>query len=140
LAEYRDLYHGIRQVGGDVAAVAVDQPKSSAAVREELKLPYPILCDTQRTLVKSWGVYNEKEKGGIAETSVFVVDHGGVVRLASIDTMTSRVPAAALLEFLQTGMPESKTAPVRKNLKLDLGNLWRAVRNLIRFKMRSPRT
>ena len=140
MAEYRDLYDGIRQAGADVAAVAVDQPKSSAAVREELKLPYPILCDTQRTLVKSWGVYNEKEKGGIAETSVFVIDRAGVVRLASIDTMTSRVPAAAVLDFLQNQMLESQSAPARKNLQLDLGNLARAVRNVIRFKIQSPRS
>jgi peroxiredoxin len=140
LAEYRDLYDRICQTGADVAAVAVDQPKSSASVRDELKLPFPILCDIQRTLVKSWGVHNETEKGGIAETSVFVVDPAGVVRLASVDTMTSRVPAAGVLEFLQNGMPESKMSPARENLKLDLGNLWRAVRNVFRFKIRSPRS
>lgn len=123
-----------------MAAVAVDQPKSSAAVRDELKLPFPILCDTQRTLVKSWGIYNEKEKGGIAEPSVFVVDRAGVMRLASVDSMASRVPAAAVLEFLQNSMPESKTAPTRKSLKLQLGNLARAVRNSMRFKTPSPRS
>lgn len=139
MAEYRDLYDGIRQAGADVAAVAVDQPKSSAAVREELKLAYPILCDTRRTMVQSWGVFNEKEKGGIAEAAVFVVERGGVLRLASVDSMTARVPAAAVLEFLQNGMP-SDSAPARTGLKLSLGSLGRAVRNAIRFKIRSPRT
>jgi peroxiredoxin len=138
LAEYRDLYDRIRGAGADLAAVAVDQPRSSAAIRNELKLPYMILCDTKRTLVRSWGVFNEKEKGGIAETSVFVVDRGGIVRLASVDTMTSRVPAATVLKFLESGMPDSDASPARKNLKLHLGTLARAIRNVIRFKIRSP--
>ena len=137
MAEYRELYSEIRKTGADIAAVAVDPPKSSAAVRQQLALPFPILCDTQRAIVRAWGVFNAEEKGGIAKPAVFVVDRTGIVRLASVDTMTSRVSAADLLVSLRAGISVSTPNPPRTNLKLRLANLYRAVHNAIKFRARS---
>lgn len=121
-----------------MAAVAVDPPKSSAAVRKQLALPFPVLCDTKREIVKPWGVFNSAEKGGIAEAAVFIVDREGILRFVSIDTMTARVSGATVLEYLRAGMPESSDGLPRNKLKLDLKDLWRAVRNAIKFHIRSP--
>jgi peroxiredoxin len=138
LAEYRDLYAEIRRAGAELAGVAVDPPNGSEGLRRQLDLPFTILCDTKRQIVRSWGVLNSKEKGGIAEAAVFVVDRDGIVRFVSIDTMTARMPAAAILEFLRTGMPEVSANPPRKLLSLGFVNLLRAIRNLIKYGFRTP--
>jgi peroxiredoxin len=138
LAEYRGLYAEIRRAGADVAGVAVDAPKSSEAVRQQLDLPFTILCDTKRQIVRPWGVFNSKEKGGIAEAAVFIIDRGGIVRFASIDTMSARVPSAAILDFLRAGMPKLSANPPRKSLSLDFANVFRGVRNLIKHGIRTP--
>jgi peroxiredoxin len=138
LAEYRDLYGEIRKAGADLAAVAVDAPASSEGIRRQLHLPFTILCDTQRKIVRPWGVFNSKEKGGIAEAAVFVVDRGGIFRLISIDTMSARVPAGTVLEFLRAGMPSSSANPPRKSRFPGMTNALRGIRNAIKYGIRSP--
>jgi len=138
LAEYRDLYGKIRKAGADVVGVAVDSPRSSEALRQQLGLPFRILCDTHRKIVKPWGVFNPREKGGIAEAAVFVVDQDGIFRLVSIDTISARVPAAAVLEFLRAGMPQSSPNPPRKSAFPGIANALRGIRNAVKYGIRSP--
>ena len=57
-----------------LAAVSVDTPERSAALAEQLGLPFSLLCDPAREAVRAFGVLNEKEKGGIAYPSTFVLD------------------------------------------------------------------
>jgi thioredoxin-dependent peroxiredoxin len=103
LAEYREHYADFQQAGVDLAAVSVDEPEKSEGVRQWLKLPFPILCDTNRALVTAWGVLNEKERGGIAIPSIFVVDRDLSVRFASVDRMAARVPASAVADIARSG-------------------------------------
>jgi hypothetical protein len=101
-------------------------------------LPFPILCDSQRAIVKAWGVFNAEERGGIAIPAVLVVDRSGIVRFASVDSMTSRISAKDILGYLQAGMPNATVNPPRTRLRLQLGNLFRAVHNAIKSRIRSP--
>ena len=48
MAEYRNRYEEIRKAGADVAALSVDSPETSAKLRSELRLPFPILSDPER--------------------------------------------------------------------------------------------
>lgn len=140
MAEYRDRYESIRKAGADIAAVAVDEPAPSEAVRQELGLPFPILCDTRRELITAWGLLNAGEKGGIAKPAVFVIDRERRVRFRSVDRDAVRVPAGAVLEFLLSGM--AKTMPERglRRLAIPLFADWfRALRNTVRFGLRSPK-
>ncbi|MGH9395615.1 MAG: hypothetical protein ACRD18_02020, partial [Terriglobia bacterium] len=70
----------------------------------------PILCDTQRGVVTAWGILNEKERGGIAVPSVFIIDRDLQVRFASVDRMAARVPASAVANFLISGMQPARAA------------------------------
>ena len=81
-------------------AVCVDPPIKSEAVRRELRLPFPILCDTQRRVIKDWGIYNPKEKGGIAKPAVFVIDRDRTVQYAKVDDVATRVPASEIVRIL----------------------------------------
>jgi peroxiredoxin len=134
LAEYGDIYPRIRESGTDLAAVAVDSPAISESVRQQLRLPFPILCDTERRVIREWGILNEKEGGGIAVPSVFVLDTDRRIRFQSIDSTTARVPAAAVLNFLSSGRHPVPSQELRKTIVP--GPLWfgRALRNQYRSR------
>ena len=82
MADYREHYLEIRSAGASVVAISVDAPDESEALRVHLSLPFPILCDTERRVVRDWGIYNSREKGGIAQPAVFIIDPSQVVRYA----------------------------------------------------------
>lgn len=136
MADYRDQEAAIRAAGAKLAAIAVDGPEKSQAVRDELHLSFPTLWDSHRRVVREWGVYNAHEKGGIAKPAVFILDPGRVVRYVSVDEVASRVPASEIVRLLSArdGVP----APQRRRLIPRPGNFFRAVRNSIHFGVRQP--
>jgi peroxiredoxin len=132
LADYRDLYSSLRAVGADLAAVSVDAPEKSESVRRELRLPYPILSDSQRRVVREWGIYNPREKGGIAKPAVFILSPDRTVRFASIDQVASRVPAAKILRRLSE-QGAGEVAAGRRTILPSPATFLRAIRNALRM-------
>jgi peroxiredoxin len=129
LADYREHYLAIRTAGASVAAVSVDAPEKSEALRVQLSLPFPILCDTEHCIIRDWGIYNSREKGGIAKPAVFIIDPSHVVRYAAVDAVVRRVPAAGIVSLLQDAV---KTQPVRRRIHVPLLSEWiSAIRNNI---------
>ena len=127
MADYREHYAEIRAAGASVAAVSVDAPRESEALRVQLALPFPILCDTGRRVVREWGIYNSKERGGIAKPAVFLIDPSGKVRYAAVDTVVKRVPASEIVSLLQN---DGKSSPVRRRLSIPRFSDWiGAIRN-----------
>lgn len=135
MAEYRDCYDEIRSVGANLAAASVDPLGASESVRRELALPFIILCDTHRRVIQDWDIYNAREKGGIAKPAVFILDPGRVVRFASVDSVSVRVPAAEVAAYLRSAR---KDAPARKFQLPHARNFFEATRNSIRFGIKSP--
>jgi peroxiredoxin len=140
LAEYRDRYDEIRPSGANVAALSVDEPARSEAVRQELRLPFAILCDTARKVVTEWGLLNPREKGGIARPAVFVIDRDMRVLFASLDNDATRVPTDTVVGFLLSGKPAGPLQARRSLVIPRLTDWSRAIRNTLRFGMRSPKT
>ncbi len=136
MADYREQEPSIHAGGAKLAAISVDSPEKSQAVRDEFHLDFPILCDSHRRVVREWGVYNAREKGGIAKPAVFILDPDRVVRYASVDEVASRIPAAEIVRVLSArdGIP----APQRRRLVPRPGNFFRAMRNSMHFGMREP--
>jgi peroxiredoxin len=126
LAEYREHYQRIRAAGASLVAVSVDAPEKSEAVRQELHLPFPILCDTERRVVQDWDVYNAGEKGGIAKPAVFVVKGDRTVRFGAVDSVSTRVPPSEIARLLETPEP---LEPRRKLYIPRLVEWFRAIRN-----------
>lgn len=117
-------------------AISVDSPSISDALRRQLRLPFPILCDTQRRVLREWNILNEEERGGIAKPSVFIIDPDGVIRFQSIDRTATRVPAATVVNFLFTGMRTMPSQPRRKKIIPGLISFYRALRNNAYFAFR----
>lgn len=134
MADYREHDAAIRAAGAKLIALSVDAPEKSQAVRDELRLPFTILCDTQRTVVRQWGVYNAREKGGIAKPAVFIIDPGRIVRCVSVDEVASRVPASEIVRALGAGNQIS--ASPRRAVIPRPGNFFSAARNSIHFGIR----
>jgi len=137
LADYHEHYGEIRATGASVAAISVDPPEKSEAVRQELHLPFPILSDMKRCVVQQWDIYNAREKGGIAKPAVFIIERDRSVRYHSIDTTSMRVPASEIVRVLQT--KEEARSARRKPYFPRLADFTRAIRNAMRFGIRSPR-
>ena len=131
MAEYRDSYESLRAAGANLVAVSVDAPEKSESVRRESQLPFPILSDRQRCVVKDWDIYNSGEKGGIAKPAVFILSPDLTVRFVSVDEVASRVPASEILRFLSE---EGQGAPVnRKSIVPGPATFFRAARSALRL-------
>ena len=140
MAEYRDVWQKIRGAGADLAAITVDPPERADAVRRQLQLNFPILCDTKREVVRAWNVFEPEQFGGIAKPAVFVVDRDRRVRFASVDREAVRVPAATGADFVASGMRAGETEPKRRFALPGIGDFARATRNVLRFGMRAPKS
>ena len=102
MAEFRDLSDDFRGLGVQIAALAVDSPERSDRVRRQYELPFPILCDTQKEVVRAWGLFNAEEKGGIAVPAVLLLGRDRRIRSIMIEGVATRVHAADLLKFLRS--------------------------------------
>jgi peroxiredoxin len=133
LAEYRALYPSLGAAGANMVAVSVDAPEKSEFVRRSLQLPFSILSDSQRRVVREWGIYNPDEKGGIAKPAVFILAADRTVRFVSVDEVASRVPGAEILRRLSEQEPSARSN--RKRLIPGPAVFFRAVRNAMRLGM-----
>jgi len=98
----------------DPAAISVDGPEHAEPLRQLYQIPFPILCDTQAEVTKSWGLFDPLEKGGIGRSAMFVIEPGLRVKYCSVDSTTTRIRAAELLGYLQaTAAGAEAAAPAR---------------------------
>lgn len=78
---FRDSYAAYKKAGVTVLGVSVDDPKSHAKFREKYDLPFTLLADTEKKVVKDYGVWVEKinygkKYWGTARTT-FLIDADG---------------------------------------------------------------
>jgi peroxiredoxin len=130
LADYREHYRAIRAAGADLVAISVDKPSQSAQLRHELDLPFRILSDADRRVVREWGIVNERERGGIAKPSVFIINADRRVLFRSCDGVRPRVAADEVIRALQT--PGMHAPRAKFGYNPGLGEMIRAIRNNIR--------
>lgn len=137
MAEYANAQDAIRAAGAELVALSVDSPARSEALRSELRLRFPILCDAAREVVLAWDLHNPREMGGIAIPAVFVIGPDGIIRYRSIDTTHARVHVDGVLGFLR----DAANAGVieRKRVRVGLRDFARAAANVLRRGLRTPR-
>jgi peroxiredoxin len=135
LADYRARNDDFAAAGFGIVALAVDEPTRSEGLRRAESLPFPILCDTERAVVKEWDLYNAREKGGIAVPATFVLDGERRVRFASVDDVRHRVTVEDVLAFVRGGAASG----TRATLAPGRAGWMRAVGNWFRYGVTSPR-
>lgn len=71
------------RVGDEVVGVSVDPPARNRAMRDKLKLPFPLLSDPDGTAaIERYGAWSEEER--LARPAAALVDGQGLVRRAWI--------------------------------------------------------
>lgn len=93
----------MRNLGGDILAVAVTATFAQQAFAATLDIDFPLLSDWDRVVCESYGVRYSSWKGhaGLAKRSIFVIDRAGIIRyvwitddalvLPSLDEVVSAV-------------------------------------------------
>jgi glutaredoxin-dependent peroxiredoxin len=86
LCTLRDDFAPLRSANAQVFGISVDTPFALKAFHSEQKLPFPLLSDFNKDVIRAYGVYNEDMIGlkGIARRAVFVLDKDGVVRYREV--------------------------------------------------------
>jgi peroxiredoxin len=100
LAEFRDFSDDFRTLGVHIAGLSVDSPERSDRLRCQYEIPFPILCDTEKEVVRAWGLFNAEERGGIAVPAVVLIGRDLRIRLIMVEGVSRRVRAGDLLGFL----------------------------------------
>ena len=88
----RDNYDSLLSKGYQVLGVSVDDEKSHIKFIKKFNLPFPLLADTDHSIVEAYGVWVEKSMYGrtymgTARTT-FVISESGVIEeiIAKVDT------------------------------------------------------
>ena len=91
---FRDYWKDLQKAGVVVLGVSGDTPVSHQKFAAKYKLPFPLLSDPERKLMKAWGAYGEKmmygkKTQGVIRSTVWIAKDGVVKK------HWKRVPDAA---------------------------------------------
>lgn len=98
----RDNYDALRQAGYEVVGVSVDSEKSHQKFIEKNSLPFPLIADTDKKLVKQFGVWGEKSMYGrkymgTFRTTFIINEEGIVERIIGPKEVKTKDHAAQIL-------------------------------------------
>ena len=79
----RDNYSELRRQGYEVVGVSIDSAKSHQRFAEKNSLPFPLISDSDKTLVEAFGVWGEKKMAGRTYMgtyrTTFIINEEGIV-------------------------------------------------------------
>lgn len=82
--DFRDNLRRLKSLNVEVLGISNDNQESHKKFAEKYKLPFILLCDTEKFVSKQYGVYEEKEKFGNRYWSItrstFVIDENGKIK------------------------------------------------------------
>jgi peroxiredoxin Q/BCP len=81
--DLRDNYHRFLASGYKVLGVSADSAKKQQNFKEKNNLPFPLIADTERKVIETFGVWGEKKFmgrtfDGIHRTT-FIIDQNGII-------------------------------------------------------------
>ncbi|MDR7484370.1 MAG: thioredoxin-dependent thiol peroxidase [Armatimonadota bacterium] len=80
---FRDHYRAIQDRGAVVLGVSTDTAASHARFKEKHGLPFPLLADPERKIVRAYGVWVRKSRYGRTSMgtarTTFIIDERGVI-------------------------------------------------------------
>ncbi|BDD61925.1 hypothetical protein MPDQ_004151 [Monascus purpureus] len=104
---FRDNYDALISDGLLIYGLSTDSPKANTAFKSKQNLPYPLLCDTNATLIKALGL--KKVPRGTVR-AVFVINKEGKVLLLQPGGPERTVEAAKQLVSAESGKNENGNA------------------------------
>ncbi len=101
---FGELYPQFREKGAVVLGVSKDSVKSHKRFEEKYGLPFPLLSDTEKTVIQSYDVWKEKKTAGkvsmgVVRTTYLINENGIIIR--AFDKVKAADNPAQMLEALK---------------------------------------
>lgn len=140
MAAYQEKLPELEAQGFQLVGLSADAREMTEAFRKELGLTFMILCDPERQVIREWDRYQPFEMGGIAKSSLFIIDSERRVEFRALDSVMHRYPVDEVLLFLKSRDRTSRSGEPRKRFVVPrFVNLlfvpWRMVSNIFRKKV-----
>ncbi len=90
----RDNYELLQKAGYEVVGVSPDSEKSHENFKTKFSLPFPLIADTEKTVLQQFGVWGEKKNYGKTYMGVnrmtFIISSEGVIEhiIKKVETKT----------------------------------------------------
>jgi peroxiredoxin len=95
-------YDKIKAAGAELIAISADEPPFAWSMAQTTGAKYQILSDSERKVIKAYGVFNPEEHGGIAKPSTFILDKEGRIRFLYVGKdPADRPPDETILEEIK---------------------------------------
>ena len=100
----RDNYSDLRKAGYEVVGVSVDSDQSHQKFIAKNQLPFPLIADTDKKLVETFGVWGEKSMYGrkymgTFRTTFIINEEGIVERIISPKEIKTKEHASQILKY-----------------------------------------
>jgi len=109
VCEFRDSMARLVDLNAQVIGVAVTDPFSNKAFAEKNRLPFPVLSDYTRQVIKQWNLVFPDFAGlkdyTVAKRSIFILDEQGIVRYIWISENPSIEPKYDEIEKVLEQIP-----------------------------------
>lgn len=92
---FRDSYNEMISKGFEVVGVSGDSEKSHQKFADKFELPFPLIADTEKTIMEEYGTFGEKKMYGKSflgvKRTTFIIDENGIVEkvIKKVDTADS---------------------------------------------------
>ncbi len=104
---FRDLYDEFRKLRTEVIGVSTDSVRSHQRFVEKLGIPFPLLSDQEKKVVKLYGVYGPKKRFGKLSWGThritYVIDNSGIIRKV-YDKVDTGTHAEEVLEWIKSNL------------------------------------
>ncbi|MES2807762.1 MAG: thioredoxin-dependent thiol peroxidase [Bacteroidota bacterium] len=101
--DFRDNYQSLVGKGFEVIGVSTDDEKSHKKFETKYNLPFPLIADTDQTIVEAYGVWGEKNMYGKkymgTVRTTFIIDGDGTIKevISKVDTKAASQQVLDLL-------------------------------------------
>ena len=99
----RDNYDGLLKKGFEIIGVSADSEKSHTKFRSKYQLPFPLISDTEKEILKAYGVWGEKKMMGRTYMGIhrmtFIIDKNGFIEKIYTKVKTKEHTEQILTDF-----------------------------------------
>ena len=105
----RDNYSQLKSLGYSIVGVSVDNAASHLKFISKYELPFPLIADIDKTLVKQMGVWGEKSMYGrkymgTFRTTFIINEEGIIEKIFSPKEIKTKTHAEQILDYIKLGV------------------------------------
>lgn len=90
LSQLNDDYLFFRSLDTDILAISPDDVDKARDTATRYKIPFKLLADPEKSVIKEYGVYDDLENGD--DASIFIIDRSGRIRYRFVSTFPGEIP------------------------------------------------